>query len=109
VKSNYRVRVVFYMGYPCWMLGRPTFLLDLRFSDLAEWWLRLERCRRTVDLPFPQLATQKPTARRGVLHALRCRGVPPAPDPGGAAGRPRQPVGGGGLVWPEADGLHFVK
>jgi hypothetical protein len=53
---------------------RPAFLLDLRFSDLADWWLRLECCGRTVDLPFRHLAGQKPAASLGdLLRALRCR------------------------------------
>jgi hypothetical protein len=56
------------------MPTRPTFLLDLRFRDLTAWWLRLECCGRTVDLPFHHLAAQKPAARLGaLLRALRCR------------------------------------
>jgi len=56
------------------MAAQSTFLLDLRFCDLTEWWLRLECCGRTVDLPFRLLAAQKPTARLGsLLSALRCR------------------------------------
>jgi hypothetical protein len=56
------------------MPGRPTFLLDLQFHDLVGWWLRLECCGRTVNLPFRLLAAQKPMARLGnLLSALRCR------------------------------------
>jgi hypothetical protein len=58
----------------------PSFLLDLRFSDLVEWWLRLDCCGRTTCIPFRQLALQKPAARLGdLLNALRCRdcGQPP--------------------------------
>ena len=56
------------------MSARPSFLLDLRFSDLAEWWLRVACCGRTVDLPFRLLAAQKPAAQLGdLLLALRCR------------------------------------
>jgi hypothetical protein len=56
------------------MAARPFFLLDLTFTDLAEWWLRLECCDRTVCLPFQFLAMQKPHAQLGDLfHALRCR------------------------------------
>jgi hypothetical protein len=56
------------------MSARPTFLLDLQFRDLTDWWLRLECCGRTSDLPFRLLAGQKPRARLGdLLRALRCR------------------------------------
>lgn len=56
------------------MLERPSFLLDLRFRDLTGWWIRLECCGRTVDLPFRLLAAQKPAARFGdLLRALRCK------------------------------------
>jgi hypothetical protein len=58
----------------------PTFLLDLQFRDLTEWWLQLQCCGRTVNLPFRLLAAQKPMARLGsLLRALRCRtcGQPP--------------------------------
>jgi hypothetical protein len=56
------------------MPTRPSFLLDLTFADLAEWWLRLECCGRTTCLPFQFLAAQKPRARLGdLILALRCR------------------------------------
>ena len=56
------------------MPPRPAFLLDLRFTDLAEWWLRLECCGRTVNVPFRMLAAQKPRATLGgLLAALRCK------------------------------------
>lgn len=52
----------------------PAFLLDVRFRDLAEWWLGLECCGRTVNLPFRLLASQRPQATLGaLLRALRCR------------------------------------
>jgi hypothetical protein len=61
-------------AYPGRRPSRPAFLLDLRFRDLTAWWLRLECCGRTVDLPFHHLAAQKPAARLGeLLRALRCR------------------------------------
>jgi hypothetical protein len=53
---------------------RPSFLLDLTFTDLVEWCLRGECCGRTVCLPFRFLASQKPRARLGdLIWALRCR------------------------------------
>lgn len=56
------------------MDAQPSFLLDLRFTDLAEWWLRLECCGRPVIVPFRMLAGQKPRRTQGsLLHALRCR------------------------------------
>ncbi len=68
------VPFVFYRFYHTRMPVQPTFLLDLRFCDLAEWWLRLECCGRRVDLPFRLLAGQKTSGRLGsLLRALRCR------------------------------------
>jgi hypothetical protein len=53
---------------------RPTFLLDLTFTDLAEWCLRLECCGRTVCLPFRFLVAQKLRGRLGdLILALQCR------------------------------------
>jgi hypothetical protein len=53
---------------------RPSFLLDIPIHDLAEWWLRLECCGRTVDLPGRYLANQKPHARLGdMLERFRCK------------------------------------
>jgi hypothetical protein len=59
----------------------PSFLLDLRFSDLDGWWMRLDCCGRTVCLPFRNLALQKPPARLGdLLTALRCRDCGQSPQ-----------------------------
>jgi hypothetical protein len=56
------------------MPAQPSFLLDLRFTDLVDWWLRVECCGRTIDMPFRLLAGQKPCATLGrLLTALRCR------------------------------------
>jgi hypothetical protein len=53
---------------------RPTFLLDLTFTDLAEWCLRLECCDQTVCLPFRFLVAQKLRGRLGdLILALQCR------------------------------------
>ena len=74
LQLSIQVPILFPPAYPGRMPSRPTFLLDLRFCDLTGWWLRLECCGRTVDLPFQHLAAQKPAARLGdLLRALRCR------------------------------------
>lgn len=69
-----RVPDPFSSGYAGRMPSRPSFLLDLRFTDLDAWWLRVECCGRTVDMPFHLLAAQRPRATLGgLLAALRCR------------------------------------
>jgi hypothetical protein len=75
--------------------ARPSFLLDIPLHDLAEWWLRLECCGRTVDLPCRFLANQRPRARLGdVLARFRCKDCGASmeqvlvfDDPSGAAER----------------------
>jgi hypothetical protein len=84
------------------MPGQPSFLLDLRFIDLTDWWLQLTCCDRVTCLPFRLLAMQKPAARFGdLLRALRCRDCGKRPrrvvlvdDPAvGAHGRTGGPAG----------------
>lgn len=59
----------------------PAFLLNVRFGDLTDWWLCLECCGRTVNLPFRLLAGQRPQATLGaLLRALRCRECGERPD-----------------------------
>ena len=84
------------------MPARPSFLLDLRLQDLTEWWLRLECCGRTIDLPCRFLASQKPHARFGeLLFKLRCQACGARPlrvllfdDPANNAGRRPEVVSG---------------
>jgi hypothetical protein len=54
--------------------NRPAFLTDIPLRELGEWWLRVQCCNRTVDLPGRFLANQKPHARLGdLLERLRCQ------------------------------------
>jgi len=84
------------------MPARPSFLLDLCLQDLTEWWLRLECCGRTIDLPCRFLAAQKPRARFGaLLFKLRCQSCGARPlrvllfdDPANNAGRRPEVVSG---------------
>jgi len=56
------------------MVACPSFLLDLRLAELTDWWLRLECCGRTVNVPCRFIAAQKPEVRFGsLLDRLRCQ------------------------------------
>jgi hypothetical protein len=105
------------------MSARPSFLLDLRLHDLNEWWLRLECCGRTIDLPCRFLAKQKLQVSFGeLLFKLRCQSCGARPlrvllfdDPANNAGRSPEVVSGwrfdialparnGSVVPPRPDG-----
>jgi hypothetical protein len=55
-------------------MARPAFLLDLPFTTLDGWFLRLQCCGRVVSVPLRGLALQRPYGRFGsLLQCLRCR------------------------------------
>ncbi|MBS0639824.1 MAG: hypothetical protein U1E70_04660 [Acetobacteraceae bacterium] len=55
------------------MSERPAFLLNIPLHDMIGWWLRVQCCGRTVDLPFRLQASKMPAARLGdLLERLRC-------------------------------------
>jgi hypothetical protein len=86
--SRYTFPLRSIMCYPGTMVGRPSFLLDLTFIDLVEWWLRLECCSRTVCIPLRYLAMKKPQGRLGdLILALRCRDCGQRPGRAGGLGR----------------------